>query len=88
MAETFRGEDCGGVLTGAGSFDLADCTRCSSRCICAVRVRICVREVEFGNPRVGGAFAFVFRMTDGVAFLGREAGFGIAGPRELRKLID
>lgn len=30
-------------------------------------------EVEFGTPRVGGAFVFlVFRMTDGVAFLSRN----------------
>lgn len=28
-----RGDPRGGVLTGAGSFDLADCTRCSSFCI-------------------------------------------------------
>jgi hypothetical protein len=28
-----RGDARGGVLTGAGSFDLADCTRASNRCI-------------------------------------------------------
>ena len=35
-----RGDDFGGVLTGPGSFERADCTRASRRCICAVRVRM------------------------------------------------
>ena len=38
--ETFLGDARGGVLTGAGSFDLAEWTRCSSLCICAVRLRM------------------------------------------------
>lgn len=87
-AESFRGDARGGVETGAGNFDLADCTRCSSLCICAVRLRICVRDVEFGKPRVGGAFARVFLMTDGVAFLVRVELGGAAGPLEVRKLLD
>lgn len=57
--DPFRGDARGGVWTGAGSFDLADCTRCSSRCIWAVRLRICVRDVELGRPRVDGAFDLV-----------------------------
>lgn len=73
-------------MTGAGNFDLADCTRCSNRCICAVRLRICVRDVEFGKPRVAGAFVLAFRISDGVAFLLRMELFGIAGPLELRRL--
>ena len=73
-------------MTGAGSFDLADCTRCSSFCICAVRVRIWVREVEFGRPRVAGAFDLAFRITDGVAFLAREELVGAVGPLELRSV--
>jgi len=44
-----RGEARGGVLTGAGSFDLADCTRASRRCIWAVRDRIWEREFEGGS---------------------------------------
>jgi hypothetical protein len=90
MLDIVRGEALGGVLTGAGSFDLADCTLCSSRCIWAVSVRMCVRELEFGIPLVGGALPFVFRMTDGVAFLPREvlAGIDDPGPLELRKLED
>ena len=43
-------------------------------------------DVELGRPRVAGAFAFVFRITDGVAFLPREELVGTAGPLELRKL--
>jgi len=35
-----RGEDLGGVLAGPGSFERAECTRASKRCICAVRVRM------------------------------------------------
>jgi hypothetical protein len=76
------------VLTGAGSFDLADCTRCSSLCICAVRVRIWVRDVELGRPRVAGAFALAFLMTEGVAFLAREELVGAVGPLEFRKVDD
>ncbi len=34
------GDDRGGVLTGAGSLERADCTLASSRCICAVRERM------------------------------------------------
>lgn len=70
-------------MMGAGSFDLAECTRCSSRCICDCRVRTCVREVELGNPLVGGALALVFRMTEGVAFLVRTELEGAAAPLEL-----
>jgi hypothetical protein len=76
------------VLTGAGNFDLADCTRCSSLCICAVRLRMCVKDVEFGSPRVAGAFALAFRITDGVAFLALEELVGAVGPLELRKFPD
>jgi hypothetical protein len=76
------------VLTGAGSLDLADCTRCSSLCICAVRVRIWVRDVELGRPRVAGAFALAFRITEGVTFLAREELVGAVSPLELRKVDD
>lgn len=44
-----RGDALGGVLTGAGSLERADCTRASRRCICAVRDRIWVSEVEVGS---------------------------------------
>lgn len=70
------------MLTGAGSFDLADCTRCSSLCICAVSVRIWVRDVELGRPLVAGAFALAFRITEGVAFLAREELAGAVGALE------
>lgn len=45
-----RGEERGGVLVDpvAGSLERADWTRASSRCICAVRVRMWVRELEGG----------------------------------------
>ena len=76
------------MLIGAGSFDLADWTRCSSRCICAVRLRIWVSEVEFGNPRVAGALVLVCRITEGVAFLVRVELGGAVGPLEVRKFPD
>ena len=44
-----RGEDRGGVLTGAGSLERADCTRASRRCICAVSERICESELLCGG---------------------------------------
>jgi len=88
IAEAPRGEARGGVLIGAGSLERADCTRCSSRCICAVSVRICVSDVELGSPLVAGAFAFVLRMRDGVAFRLREELAENAGPLELRMLLD
>lgn len=43
------GEMRGGVYVGAGSLERADCTLASRRCICAVRVRMCVRELEAGS---------------------------------------
>lgn len=43
-----RGDALGGVLTGPGSFERADCTRASRRCIWAVRVRMWVSELEGG----------------------------------------
>lgn len=43
-----RGEARGGVCVGAGSLDRAEWTLASRRCICAVRVRICERELEAG----------------------------------------
>jgi hypothetical protein len=43
------GEARGGVRVGPGSLDRAECTRASSRCICAVRVRIWVSEFEVGS---------------------------------------
>ena len=86
IAEAFLGDPRGGVLIGAGSFERADCTRCSRRCICAVRVRICVRDVELGKPLVAGAFALVLRMTAGVAFRFLVVlGVGIDIPLEVRK---
>lgn len=88
IAEPLRGEARGGVLMGAGSFERADWTRCSSFCICAVRVRMCVRDCEFGMPRVAGAFVLAFLMTDGVAFLFRDAVLGAGGPLEARKFPD
>lgn len=74
----FLGLDLGGVLTGAGSLLLADCTLCSSRCICAVSVRICVSEVEFGKPlvAVGGGLDLAPRITPEVPLRFLEAGVG------------
>jgi hypothetical protein len=43
------GEARGGVRAGPGSLDRAECTRASSRCICAVRVRMWVSEFEVGS---------------------------------------
>jgi len=43
-----RGDARGGVVTGAGSLERTDCTRASSRCICAVSERMCDNEVELG----------------------------------------
>ncbi|KAI6766956.1 hypothetical protein HG531_011316 [Fusarium graminearum] len=43
------GEARGGVRVGPGSLDRTECTRASSRCICAVRVRIWVSEFEVGS---------------------------------------
>lgn len=85
MADALLGDARGGVLIGAGSLDLAECTLCSSRCICAVRLRIWVREVELGSPRVAGAFALALRIRAGVAFLPRDAAVlrtGTDGPCE------
>ena len=64
-ADPDRGEALGGVDTGAGSLDRADCTRCSSFCIFPIRPRICVREVELGNVD-GSLFSVVLRLA-GVA---------------------
>lgn len=47
-----------------------------------------MREVEFGKPLVGGAFALVFLITEGVAFLVRVAAGVTAGPLELRGLPE
>lgn len=90
-ADPGRGDARGGVLTGAGNLDRADCTRCSSRCICAVRLRMCVRDVELGRPRVAGALFLALRITAGVAFLlrvvlGGAGGGAIAGPLEVEDL--
>ncbi len=46
----FRGEERGGVLAGPGSLERAEFTRASSFCICAVSVRMCVRELDWGTP--------------------------------------
>lgn len=48
------GDARGGVCVGAGSLDRAECTRASKRCIWAVRVRICERELDEGSLWVGG----------------------------------
>ena len=48
-----------------------------------------MRDVEFGRPRVAGAFVFVFRITDGVAVRFRTELVGAgAGPLELRRFED
>jgi hypothetical protein len=75
------------VLTGAGSLDLADWTRCSSRCICAVKLRICVRDVEFGAPLVETDLLAVFRMIDGVC-LAALTGIGGRVGREIEASRD
>lgn len=45
-------------------------------------------DVELGSPRVAGAFVFVLRMRDGVAFRLRAELVGTAGPLELRILLE
>ena len=45
-------------------------------------------DVELGKPLVAGAFVFVLRMSDGVAFRLRTELVGTAGPLELRILLD
>ena len=57
MADALRGDARGGVCTGAGSFDRADCTRCSSFCICPMRPRICRSEPDDGNAPGRAAWA-------------------------------
>ena len=52
-----RGDARGGVCVGAGSLDRTECTRASRRCICAVSVRICERELEAGILCVPGRAA-------------------------------
>lgn len=51
---------------------------------------MCVSDVEFGRPRVAGAFVLAFRITAGVAFLIRVelVGAVTGGPLELRRLPD
>lgn len=41
-----------------------------------------------GRPRVAGALALAFRMTEGVAFLAREELVGAVGPLEFRNVED
>lgn len=48
-ALTDRGDALGGVPVGPGSLERTDCTRCSRRCICAVRLRMCESELEAGS---------------------------------------
>jgi hypothetical protein len=47
-----------------------------------------VSDVEFGMPRVAGAFVFAFRITAGVAFLMRVELGGAVGPLEVLKFPD
>jgi hypothetical protein len=48
-----------------------------------------VSDVEFGIPRVAGAFDFAFRMSAGVAFRFLVVlGGGTVGPREVRKFPE
>ncbi len=47
-----------------------------------------VKDVEFGRPTLAGAFALVFRITEGVAFLVRVELFATLVPLELRRLWD
>jgi hypothetical protein len=43
------GDALGGVAVGAGNFERAECTRASSRCICAVSERMCDSEFDVGS---------------------------------------
>src|SRR5688572_13194073 len=52
--KSVRGDARGGVCVGAGSFERADCTRASSRCICAVSVLMCDSELDEGSLCVPG----------------------------------
>lgn len=70
-----RGEARGGVVTGAGSFDRALCTRASRRCIWAVRVLMWARELLAG---LGGMRV---EMERGAV---RGAGVRVGGPVEGR----
>lgn len=84
-AEPPRGEACGGVEVGAGSFDRAELTRCSSFCIFPIRPRIWCREPEDETPWLLCGYSWRFnvdrRLTDGV---GRSLLNGIEGARECR----
>jgi hypothetical protein len=54
-----------------------------------VRLRICVRDVELATARVvAGAFALVFRITDGVASRLLVAVVSVGAPLELRRLPE
>lgn len=84
-AEPPRGEACGGVEVGAGSFDRAELTRCSSFCIFPIRPRIWCSEPEEETPGVLCRYSWRpsvdRRLTDGVW---RSLLIGIEGPRECR----
>lgn len=62
-----RGEARGGVGLGAGSFERAEWTRASRRCICAVRDRMWVNEVDGGS-------LFAVARVDGLEVVDRGAG--------------
>jgi hypothetical protein len=64
-----RGEPRDEVSEGAGSSDLADCTRSSSFCIFPIKPRIWYKDPDLGNPDVRGAFILVMLVreaTEGV----------------------
>ena len=50
-----RGDACDGDSMGAGSLDLADCTRCSSFCILPMSPRIWFSDSVLGGTGVAGA---------------------------------
>ncbi|MDU7307036.1 MAG: hypothetical protein E7L41_22005 [Escherichia coli] len=73
------GDALGGVLVGAGSFDRADCTLASSRCICAVSERMCVSELDAGSLCVVGRV-----LVDRFAGVRRDAPPDMRGPAAAR----
>ena len=80
-AESLLGEARGGVEVGAGSFDRAELTRCSSFCILPISPRIWCKEPDAGRPppawELAGRLMVERRDTYGVGWLLRD----IDGPR-------
>lgn len=67
-----RGEPREDVSDGAGSRDLADCTRSSSFCILPIRPRIWNKDPDFGSPGARDVVALVMLLRDDADIEGVE----------------